>query len=46
MGLFDFIRNIKDDSGNRCVLKLECIDRDETIKTFNEYMSKKDKEIY
>ena len=44
--IYDFIRNIKDDSGNRSVLKLECIDRDETIKTFNEYMSKKDKEIY
>lgn len=44
--IYDFIRNIKDDSGNRCVLKLECIDRDETIKTFKEYMSKKDKEIY
>ena len=44
--IYDFIRNIKDDSGNRRVLKLECIDRDETIKTFKEYMSKKDKEIY
>ena len=44
--IYDFIRNIKDDSGNRRVLKLECIDRDETIKTFKEYMYKKDKEIY
>ena len=44
--IYDFIRNIKDDSGNRRVLKLECIDRDETIKTFKEYISKKDKEIY
>ena len=44
--IYDFIRNIKDDSGNRSVLKLECIDRDENIKTFKEYMSKKDKEIY
>ena len=44
--IYDFIRNIKDDSGNRRVLKLECIDRDETIKTFKEYMYNKDKEIY
>ena len=44
--IYDFIRNIKDDSGNRIVLKLECIYREETIKTFKEYMSKKDKEIY
>lgn len=27
-------------------LKLECIDRNETIKTFNEYMMKDDKTIY
>ena len=27
-------------------LELKCIDRDETIKTFNEYMTKEDKTIY
>lgn len=27
-------------------LELKCIDRDETIKTFNEYMAKEDKTIY
>ena len=27
-------------------LELKCIDRDETIKTFNEYMTKEDKAIY
>ena len=29
-----------------CDLELKCIDREETIKTFNEYMTKEDKTIY
>ena len=39
--IYDFIKN-NDDS----VLKLESLDREETIKAFNEYNEKTDKEIY
>ena len=36
----------KIDRGKKSILDLECIDRDETIKSFNEYISKQDKTIY
>ena len=36
----------KIDRGEKSILDLECIDRDETIKSFNEYISKQDKTIY
>ena len=36
----------KIDRGEKSILNLECIDRDETIKSFNEYISKQDKTIY
>ena len=39
--IYDFINN-----KNKDVLDLECIDRDDTIKAFNEYMNKDDKTIY
>lgn len=40
----EFIYNYIKNGGN--LLKLENIDREETIKTFNEFMSKDDKSIY
>ena len=42
--IYDTISNI--DKGNAISLKLECIDRDETIKTFNAFNDKSDKTIY
>ena len=42
--IYDFIKNI-DNNGNK-VLDLECMDRDETIKTFNDFINKVDKTIY
>lgn len=41
--IYSYIKNNTNDSS---VLELECIDRDETIKTFNEYIKKSDKTIY
>ena len=40
--IYDYLKKMDDDN----VLDMESIDRDDTIKTFNEYMNKSDKEIY
>ena len=39
--IYDYIKG-----NNNDVLKLECIDREETIKVFDEFMNKEDKTIY
>ncbi|MBR3049159.1 MAG: nucleoside deaminase [Bacilli bacterium] len=39
--IYDYIKG-----NNNDVLKLECIDREETIKVFDEFMDKEDKTIY
>ena len=44
--IYDFINNLVDGNENSNILKLESMDRDETIKVFDEYMNKKDKTIY
>ena len=44
--IYDFIKNLTDNSNDSSILKLECIDREETIKTFKEFMGKSDKKIY
>ena len=41
--IYDYIRNLNKDSK---VLELECMDREETIKTFDNFMKKNDKTIY
>ena len=41
--IYDFI---KDDCSNKSILDLDSMDREETIKTFNEYNNKNDKTIY
>lgn len=41
--IYDYIKDMKDDNKT---LNLECIDREETIKVFNEFMEKNDKTIY
>ena len=43
---YDFINKLVDGSNDNNVLNLECIDRDETIKTFNKFIEKSDKKIY
>ena len=40
--IYTFIK----DMNNNPLLKLECIDREETIKTFRDFMNKEDKTIY
>jgi len=43
--IYDYIKSEKYNSGND-VLNLECMDREETIKVFEEYKNKEDKTIY
>ena len=44
--IYDYIKNQDKKSSDSEVLKLECIDREDTIKTFNEFNKKDDKIIY
>ena len=44
--IYDFIKNLTNDSDDNSILDLECIDREETIKSFNKFIEKKDKKIY
>ena len=43
--IYSYIKNIDKDE-NKDILDLECIDREETIKTFNDFNDKIDKTIY
>ena len=42
----NYIKNLTDNANDNSVLKLECIDREETIETFNQFIEKSDKTIY
>ena len=42
--IYDILNDVK--KGNCKVLDLECIDRNETIKSFNDYLKKEGKTIY
>ena len=44
--IYNFIKNSTDNPNDSSILKLECIDREETIKSFKEFMEKSDKTIY
>ena len=44
--IYDFIKNLTDNSTDSSVLKLENIDREETIQSFKEFLEKNDKTIY
>ena len=44
--IYNFIKNLTDNSNDSSILKLENIDREETIKSFKEFMEKSDKTIY
>lgn len=43
--IYDYIKNLADENKND-TLQLEMMDREETIKTFDEFMNKDDKVIY
>ena len=44
--IYNYIKNLTDNTNDNSVLKLECIDREETIETFNQFTEKSDKTIY
>ena len=44
--IYDYIKNLTNNSTDNNVLKFECIDREETIKSFNKFLEKSDKRIY
>ena len=44
--IYEYIKNLDEASKDNSVLNLECIDREETMETFNNYMEKNDKTIY
>ena len=44
--IYNFIKNLTDNSNDSSILKLERIDREETIKSFRKFMGKSDKRIY
>ena len=44
--IYDFIKKITDENNDNKTLNLECMDREETIKSFNDFSNKSDKTIY
>ena len=44
--IYSFINKLQDDVNGNDILKLECMDREETIKTFDKFLEKNDKIIY
>lgn len=44
--IYNYIKSLTDNTNDNSVLKLECIDREETIETFNQFIEKSDKTIY
>ena len=44
--IYDYINNLTNDINDNKVLKLKCMDREETIKVFNKFEDKSDKIIY
>lgn len=44
--IYNYIKNLTSYTNDSSILKLECIDREETIETFKEFIEKSDKTIY
>lgn len=44
--IYEYIESMAEGHENRQILNLKCIDRDETIKEFNKFITKPDKTIY
>ena len=44
--IYKYIKDLSENVNNKSILDLECMDKDETIKAFNEFMEKDNKIIY
>ena len=44
--IYKYIKDLSANVNNKSILDLECMDKDETIKAFNEFMEKDNKIIY
>lgn len=44
--IYNFIKNLTDKKEDESIMKLECLDREETLEVFNKYDKKEDKTIY
>lgn len=44
--IYEYINSLKKSPNGNNLLNLKCIDREETIKTFKDYLEKDDKQIY
>lgn len=44
--IYEYIESMTNSHENKQILNLKCIDRDETIKEFNKFITKPDKTIY
>lgn len=44
--IYNYIKKLTDNIEDNKILTLECIDREETIKSFNKFLNKSDKTIY
>lgn len=44
--IYNYIKNLNNETCENGILELNCIDREETIKVFDKYVEKKDKTIY
>ena len=44
--IYNYIKNLTDNIEDNNTLNLECIDREETIESFNKFLEKSDKRIY
>ena len=44
--IYSYIKKSTENNNDNSILDLECMDREETIKTFNDFAKKSDKTIY
>lgn len=44
--IYNYIKKLTDNIEDNKILTLECVDREETIKSFNKFLNKSDKTIY
>lgn len=44
--IYNYIKKLTDNNEDNAILNLECMDREETIKTFEKFLEKRDKTIY
>ena len=44
--IYEYIKKLSDNSNDKNILYLECLDKKETIKAFKEFMQKEDRIIY